>query len=116
MLAFSRILNDREVVVVANANTQAGWKGEVIVDFALNPAGSKYSSVFTNKTSSPGTTSAPVLEKLAGAVEIREVSGAITRGPALRPSRDPGDPSRSKSPQSPAGSGTIHAVFYPLSS
>ncbi len=81
VLAFSRILSDREVVVVANTNTQAGWTGEVIVDLALNPAGS-CSIAFTNKTASPGAPPAPVLEKPAGAVEIREVSGAVTRGPA----------------------------------
>jgi len=35
VLAFSRILNDLEVIVVTNTNTQAGWTGEVIVDLAL---------------------------------------------------------------------------------
>ncbi len=87
VLAFSRILNDQEVVVAANTNTQAGWTGEVIVDLALNPAGSKYRPVFTNKTSAHGGEEAavrpgPVVEKPAGGVEIREVSGAVTRGPA----------------------------------
>ncbi len=87
VLAFSRILNDQELVVVANTNTQAGWTGEVIVDLALNPAGSKYRSVFTNKTAAHGGEEAaappePVVEKPGGGGEIREVSGAVTRGPA----------------------------------
>src|SRR5262245_184161 len=39
VLAFSRILNDREVVVVANTSVAQDWSGEVLVDFALNPVG-----------------------------------------------------------------------------
>jgi len=69
-------------VVVANTNTRQGWTGEVIVDLALNPVGSKYRPAFTNKTTGPGAPLAPVREKPAGGVEIREISGAITRGPA----------------------------------
>jgi glycosidase len=87
VLAFSRILNDQEVIIVANTNTQAGWTGEVIVDRALNPAGSSYRIVFTNKTPSPGGEDgavAPdrVVEKPAGQVEIQEISAAVARGPA----------------------------------
>lgn len=87
VLAFSRILNNQEVIVVANTHTQAGWTGEVIVDFALNPAGSTYSPIFSNKTLSRsgehgGAVPGPVVEKPAGQVEIHEVNGAVTRGPA----------------------------------
>jgi hypothetical protein len=87
VLAFSRILNDQEVIVVANTNTQAGWTGEVIVDLALNHAGSNYVAIFTNKTSSQrgedGTAVLqPVVEKPAGRLEIQEVGGSVTRGPA----------------------------------
>jgi glycosidase len=91
VLAFSRILNDQELVVVANTDTQAGWTGEVIVDLALNPVGSTYEVLFTNKTLSQsgehgGAAPGPVVEKLADRVEIHEVNGAVTHGPvrALR--------------------------------
>ena len=83
VLAFSRILNNQEVVVLANTNTQSGWTGEVIVDLALNPVGSCYQSIFTNQTGmTGGLAPGPVVDKPAGQVEIHEISGAITRGPA----------------------------------
>jgi glycosidase len=84
LLAFSRILSDQEVVVVANTNTQAAWGGEVIVDFALNAVDSTYRILFSNKTGPANPE--PVAEKPAGSVVIHEVSGAVTHGPtrALR--------------------------------
>jgi glycosidase len=87
LLAFSRILNDQEVLVVANTSTQAAWTGEVIVDMALNPEGSSYTPIFTNKTAGQigrDAASAPgaVVTKPAGTMETREISGAVTYGPA----------------------------------
>lgn len=49
VLAFSRILNDQEVVVVANTSTGQGFSGEVIVDAALNSDGASYAILFSNK-------------------------------------------------------------------
>ena len=82
VLAFSRILNEQEIVVVANCNTEAGWTGDVIVDFSLNPAGSIYEVLFTNKI--PGDAAAPdaVIERPAGSLRIHEVNGNVTNGPA----------------------------------
>lgn len=87
VLAFSRILNNQELIVVANTHTQAGWTGEVIVDLALNPAGSTYEVLFSNKTLSPsgdpgGVAPGQVVNKPGGQVEIHEVNGAVTTGPA----------------------------------
>jgi hypothetical protein len=83
VLAFSRILNDRELVVIANSNTESGFTGDVIVDFSLNPVGSIYNVLFTNKTAgNGGATPGLVVEKRVNSIEIREVSGTVTRGPA----------------------------------
>ncbi len=87
VLAFSRILNDQELLVVANTHTEHGWTGELIVDFTLNPFGSRYEVLFTNKGSDPGaaprgTAAGQVVAKVAGQVEIHEVNGAVTQGPA----------------------------------
>jgi glycosidase len=87
VLAFSRILNEHEVLVVANTDTQDVWTGEVIVDFTLNPEGAVLDVLFSNSAFSPalqrGSGHPPtVVSKPAGSVEIREVSGALTRGPA----------------------------------
>jgi len=80
LLAFSRVLSDQEVLVVANTNTQGGFQGEVIIDAALNPAQADYEILFSNhgQPSLPGQT----LTKIGGSVEIHEVNGAVTNGPA----------------------------------
>ena len=79
VLAFSRVLNDQEVLIIVNADTQASWKGEVIIDFSLNPVGSAYTIIFSNKAqpTPPGV----VEEKAAGSVMITEVDGSTTQGP-----------------------------------
>ena len=79
MLAYSRILNDEEVLIIANTSTQAAWSGQIIVDFSLNPAGSHYQILFSNKgaPAEPGL----VIEKPSGSVEITEIDGTLTHGP-----------------------------------
>jgi glycosidase len=79
VLAFSRILSDQEVLVVANTNSQNEWQGEALVDFAINPAGSAYQILFSNK--SRPAAPAPVSEKAMGSVEIHEANGAVAYGP-----------------------------------
>jgi glycosidase len=79
VLAFSRILSDQEIVIVANTSTQTSWEGEVVIDYALNAAGSTYRVLFSNKNSP--TPPEPVIEKSAGRVIIQEVSGFVTHGP-----------------------------------
>jgi glycosidase len=80
VLAFSRILNDREVLVAANTSTETAFEGEVIVDAFLNPEGADYEILFSNKIHPdlPG----PVSTKAGGTVEIQEPEGGVTRGPA----------------------------------
>jgi glycosidase len=78
VLAFSRVLNDEEALVVANTNTESGFAGFVIVDSSLNPPGSQFEVLFTNRDdhARPG----PV--RSTGPVEIREVDGTLAAGPA----------------------------------
>jgi glycosidase len=81
VLAFSRILNEQEIVVVANCNPEAAWTGDVIVDFSLNPAGSIYEVFFTNKTTGGGAAPEAVTGRPAGNVQVHEINGAVTNGP-----------------------------------
>ncbi len=83
VLAFSRILNDQEVVVVANTSTVQGFQGEVIVDHELNLQGSSYKVLYSNKTGT-GSSRAPgvVVDKPRGSVTIYEIDGSLTSGPA----------------------------------
>jgi glycosidase len=81
VLALSRILNDQESVVLANANTEGVWEGEVIIDFALNPVGSEYHVLFSNKEGQQIATPGPVVQKPEGSVTIHETSGIVSNGP-----------------------------------
>jgi hypothetical protein len=50
VLAFSRILNNREVLVVANANTKGDFQGHVLVDSSINHAGEQYRVLNNSKS------------------------------------------------------------------
>ena len=81
VLAFSRILHDQEVVVIANTDAASGWRGEVVVDYALNPDGTLYQVLYSNRTDAQNDAPSPVISKVEGSVEIHEADGGVTRGP-----------------------------------
>jgi glycosidase len=76
VLAFSRILNNREVVVVVNANTQIGFPGSVLVDFFINKDGERFKVLNNSAATAPGA-----VETRSG-LEIHEIDGGVTSGPA----------------------------------
>jgi glycosidase len=67
VLAFSRILNDREIVVVANFVKDGSQALHVVVDNVLNPAGRMLKTLYSNKIGA----------QPPGAVEVR--SGTTAR-------------------------------------
>lgn len=76
VLAFSRILNNREVLVVANANTQKDFRGHVLVDLFIHDDGDRFRIL--NDSSAP----APGLIETRSGLEIHEIDGGVTTGPA----------------------------------
>jgi len=80
VLAFSRMLSDQEIVVIANTNPSYEWHGEVIVDYGRNLPGATFRVLYSNKAAP--TAPEPMVEKEYDQVEVREVNGAITRGPS----------------------------------
>ena len=48
VLAYSRILNDQEILIVLNTNISKGWEGDVIVDFALNFSSPSWRLIYSN--------------------------------------------------------------------
>ncbi len=54
VIAFSRILNESETVVVANANISSGIELAILVDSVLNPVGTSFITLFSS-TGSPQT-------------------------------------------------------------
>ncbi len=79
VLAYSRILNETEVVVAANTSSTQSYQGEIIIDAFLNQENTTYQILYSNKSNptQPGT----VITKPGGSVEIRELDGASTEGP-----------------------------------
>jgi len=77
VLAFSRILNDEETVIVANTNGAQGEPLDVIVDMQLNEVATQYQVLYSNKANPTKPT--PVQQ--TGAVTVNEVDGGIGNGP-----------------------------------
>lgn len=76
VLAYSRILNEDEVLVVANTSTTQSESPWVIVDGTLHDVGSNFRVLYSNlKPTSPGAV-APT-----GAVTVQEVDGTTGHGP-----------------------------------
>jgi glycosidase len=78
VLAFSRILNDREILVVADADTQNGHALDVLVDASLHAAGSSLRVLYSNSPSpvAPG----PIQTRTTG-ITVHNVDGSVTGGP-----------------------------------
>lgn len=78
VIAFSRILNDQEVLLVANTANASAFAGEVIVDRNLNPAGLTWQILYSNQS----LPAAPVAVRVRDRAEINEVGGGLSSGPA----------------------------------
>ncbi len=79
IIAFSRILNDEEVLVVANTNQTQTIAVDVIVDQNLSAAGDRRPVLFSN--AGDPTPPEPVVRRAAGAVRVREIDGSLGTGP-----------------------------------
>jgi hypothetical protein len=79
ILAFSRILMDQEVVIIANTDTVNPRAIDVIVDITLNRPGDQLRILYSNQPQpqAPG----PVEQLTAGAVTVQETDGTTGTGP-----------------------------------
>ncbi|HZS75090.1 MAG TPA: alpha-amylase family glycosyl hydrolase [Ktedonobacteraceae bacterium] len=80
VLAFSRILNDQEVLIIANTSPTSSWSGQVIIDYSLNPVQATYTILYSNNPH-PAPPS-PLEDKQANTIQVTEVNGSLTYGPA----------------------------------
>lgn len=76
VLAFSRILNDREVLVVANADKTLGQTLHVVVDALLSPVGRALAVLFSNRGAGP----APGAVEAIAKAQIEQVDGSTSAG------------------------------------
>lgn len=77
ILAWSRILYDQEILIVANTNTTQSSAVDVIVDDALNSPGDMPTLLFSNK-SAP---TPPAAVRTLNSVNVNEVDGTTGTGP-----------------------------------
>jgi glycosidase len=77
VLAVSRILNDQEVIFIANTSVSQGQSVDVILDILLSQENTSYRILYSNKNA-PAVPS-PVRE--TGTVTVHEVDGSISSGP-----------------------------------
>jgi glycosidase len=80
VLAFSRILNDEEVVVACNTSTTLAVELFVIVDGALNHSGDVLEVLYSNK-SVPIPPGPVATLGVGGALTVHEVDGSTSHGP-----------------------------------
>ncbi|HTT18031.1 MAG TPA: alpha-amylase family glycosyl hydrolase [Candidatus Sulfotelmatobacter sp.] len=79
VVAFSRILNDQEVVVAANTNAAQAQQVDVIVEILLSSAGDRFDVLYSNQTAPEAPQ--PVRPVPAGTPTVHEVDGSIGTGP-----------------------------------
>jgi glycosidase len=79
IVAFSRILMDQEIVVVANTDSVNASTVFVIVDNTLNQPGDSFRVLYSNQQQpvAPGA----VVQKAVGAVNVQETDGSTGTGP-----------------------------------
>jgi glycosidase len=77
ILAWSRILNDEEVLVVANTNTTTTLEVDVILEWVLSDDGEAVRILYSNKTAPVGPSGVGTLLS----VQVTELNGTIGTGP-----------------------------------
>ena len=79
VVAFSRILNDQEVVVAANTNPTQAQHLDVIVEILLSAEGDAFDVLYSNQTGTAAPQ--PVRVVPQGAATVQEVDGSTGTGP-----------------------------------
>ena len=80
VLAWSRILNDEEVLVVANTNTTTSQNVDVILEMVLSKAGQTVVVLYSNKAAPTLPTAVQTLTSVQ-VVEVDQPAGTIGTGP-----------------------------------
>ncbi len=78
-MAFSRILNDQEIVFAANTNGSQSIRVEVIIEQQLSQPGDSYRVLYSNQANPKKPE--PVIRHGAGTVRVAELDGSVGLGP-----------------------------------
>ena len=80
VIAWSRILNDEEVLVVANTNTTTPQDVDVILEFVLSSEGQAVSILYSNKALPTAPSAVQTLASVQ-VVEVDQPAGTVGTGP-----------------------------------
>jgi len=78
VLAYSRLLSDEEILIVANTSVSSVWEGDVLVDYDLNARSSCFDLLYCNHEAA---TELPIVDKSGSRVSVQMENGATTTGP-----------------------------------
>ena len=81
LISFSRILNDQEIVVVANTNRKCTQSLNVVIDDKLNQPETIYDIIYSNKTNA--VSAGRVKINRPGTVFIKNINTSCSKGPIL---------------------------------
>ena len=76
VLAFSRILNDREIIAVANFSKSAAQQVYVVVDSTLSQPGTKLATIYSNK----GSSTLAAATKWIPDAAVSQIDGSTSQG------------------------------------
>ena len=85
LCALLRILHEDEVVVIADTDPHAPWQGQVLVDLSLNPPGTTYAPLYSNRRNLGDVQVSPVVHKGPGSVEIHHLEGNVASAACVLP-------------------------------
>ena len=81
ILAYSRLLADLEVVVIANTDINNAWSGDVVVDYTMRPGETFFDLEFSNKRPADGVPTATITKRDLGSVHVVSLGGEMNHGP-----------------------------------
>ncbi|NMB54625.1 MAG: alpha-amylase [Leptolinea sp.] len=78
ILAYSRLLSDEEIVIVANTSVSADWEGDVLIDYDLNARTRFYDLLYCNHET---LKEVAVLDKTNRKAVVQLEDGSMNSGP-----------------------------------
>lgn len=77
ILAYSRLLSNEEIVIVANTSVSSTWEGDVLIDYDLHARTQYFDLLYSNHTAA---LEIPVVDKTRQKSTVQMEDGSITTG------------------------------------
>ncbi|MBX3064758.1 MAG: hypothetical protein KF726_17375 [Anaerolineae bacterium] len=80
VLAYSRLLDSQEVVVIANTSLDQGWQGETLIDYAIEANNHAYTLQYSNQRVVQNSYPISMIGKNEGTIQITNLDGTNSKG------------------------------------